>query len=288
MTPVMEPLRPSAEQLAALSTFERRSFQLADFVNTNRVAKRVAQSFLGSIGAGWVYICSRNLTHLLGLDNVRDLKPSRGLLLASNHRSLFDQYAISCWLFRTTRLLERIYFPVRSDFFYERPLGVFVSLVMSALSMYPPVFRGASKREFNAYSIQRMIQILSEPGSVVGVHPEGTRNQSPDPYTLLKAQPGIGKLILEARPTVVPIFINGLSNDFRAQVKCNFDGTGAPIIIVFGAPLDLEPFYARGTKLRNQKGVADFVLAEIAKLGQIERDYREQLQREPVRGPVYR
>ena len=280
-------IRPTTEQLAQLGLFERGSFALADFVNSNDLAKEAAQAFLSSVGSAWVYYCSRNLIHLRGLSNVRDLSPPRGLLLASNHRSLFDQYVISCWLFRTTRLLRRIYFPVRSDFFYERPMGVLVSLVMSALAMYPPVFRDPRKRDFNNYSVRRLIQILGQPGSVVGVHPEGTRNRGDDPYRLLPAQPGIGKLIMEARPTVVPIFINGLSNDFLTQVKANFDGQGEPIIVVFGEPLDLAPFYDKGNRLRTQKEVADFVLERIAGLGQREREYREELRVSPVRGPVY-
>lgn len=281
-----EPIRPTAEQLASLRPFERGSFAVADFVNSSRLAKGAAQLFLGSVGASWVYYCSRNLTHLVGLERIRRLQPPRGLLLASNHRSLFDQYVIACWLFRTTDLLKRIYFPVRSDFFYERPLGFLVSFVMSALAMYPPVFREPSKREFNAYSVRRMIQILEQPGSVVGVHPEGTRNKGDDPYALLRAQPGIGKLILEARPMVVPIFINGLSNNFLRQVRSNFDGTGEPVIIVFGEPLDLGAYHARGSRLRVQKEVADFVLEQIARLGEAERAYRASLVPGGGGGPV--
>jgi len=281
-------IRPTAEQLASLSLFERSSFALADFVNSNPLAKQTAQTFLRSVGTSWVYHCTRNLVHLLGLEQMRRLHPPQGLLLASNHRSLFDQYVIACWLFRTTRLLQRIYFPVRSEFFYERPLGVALSFIMSALAMYPPVFRDPNKREFNSYSVRRLIQILEQPGSVVGVHPEGTRNKGDDPYDLLRAQPGIGKLILDARPTVVPIFINGLGNDFLRQVRGNFDGTGAPIIIVFGEPLELAPFYTRGTRLRVQKDVADFVLAEIGRLGQKEHEHRRQWGEGPAGGPVYR
>jgi len=280
------PLHPTPGQLAHLSPFERHAFALADFVNSNAQAKRVAQRFLRTAGTGWVHHCTRNLVHMVGLEHVRRLDPPGGLLLASNHRSLFDQYVIACWLFRTTRLLRRIYFPVRSEFFYERPVGVLLNILMSALAMYPPVFRDGSKREFNSYSVQRLIQILRQPGSVVGVHPEGTRNRG-DPYTLLPAQPGIGKLILKAHPTVVPIFINGLGNDFRRQVQSNFDGTGAPIVIVFGAPLALEPFHARGTRLRVQKDVADFVLDQIRRLGAEERTYRAGLGPGPAHSPVY-
>lgn len=283
---MFEVLTPTTDQLAPLTPFERRAFKMVDFVNSHPLSKEMAQLYLKTFGTGWVYYCSRNLTHIIGLDNIRELQPPRGLLLASNHRSFFDQYFISCWLFKTTDLLKRIYFPVRSEFFYERPLGLAVSMVMSAFCMYPPVFRDSSKRDFNNYSVKRIVQLLKEQGSVVGVHPEGTRNKGDDPYTLLRAQPGIGKLILDAQPMVIPIFINGLGNDFVQQVKDNFNGNGTPVVMIVGEPLDLSSFFAKPNRLRTQKEVADHVVAEIGKLGPLERAYRRRLEAHPERGPV--
>jgi len=279
-------VKPSAEQLARLAPFERRAFHLVDFVNTNPLTKATAAAFLRTVGTTWVYFATRRLIHILGMDHVRQLRPRRGLLLVSNHRSFFDQYVIACWLLRESDLLRRVYFPVRADFFYQRPLGLAVSLLMSALSMYPPVFREDSKREFNSYGLKRLIQILQQPGSVVGIHPEGTRNKGPDPYTLLPAQPGVGKLILEARPEVLPIFINGLGNDLKKQVGGNFDGSGSPVVIAFGKPLDLTSFYARRNTLRAQKDLADSVRQAITSLGPVEREYRLELEARPRRGPV--
>jgi 1-acyl-sn-glycerol-3-phosphate acyltransferase len=183
-------------------------------------------------------------------------------------------------------LLKRLYFPVRSDFFYQTPTGIFVNLVMSAWSMYPPVFREPAKRNFNEYGLRRLIELLQQPGTVVGMHPEGTRGKGPDPYRLGRAQPGIGKLIIEAKPTVVPIFINGLGNHLPKQVWGNFDGTGPPVVIVAGDPLDLSAFYQRRNSLRVQKELADHVVAEIQQLSQRERALREQLQQAPRRGPL--
>jgi len=282
-----EPIRPSVEQLALLDPFERFSFHLNDFINSNPRTKAASQLFLRSVGMTWVYYCTRSLVHLLGADNLKRLSPSRGLLLTSNHRSFFDQYVIACYLFRITKLLERIYFPVRAEFWYEKPLGMLVSLIMSAFCMYPPVFRAQHKREFNSYGVKRLVQLLEQPGNVIGMHPEGTRNKGPDPYALLPAQPGIGKLILRARPTVLPLFINGLGNDLRAQVQSNFDKSGQPVVIVVGEPLDLERFFERKNTLRCQKEVADLVLAEIGRLGERERTYREGLPPGPAGGPLF-
>ena len=55
-------------------------------------------------------------------------------------------------------------------------------------------------------------------GRLIGFHPEGTRNKSEDPYSFLDAQPGIGRLILEARPQLVPVFIAGLSNSLGHEL----------------------------------------------------------------------
>ncbi|MDX1531814.1 MAG: zinc ABC transporter substrate-binding protein, partial [Rhodothermales bacterium] len=49
----------------------------------------------------------------------------RGVLLASNHRSFFDQFTLMLPLWGTPELkfFEHIYFPVRSNFFYETRSG---------------------------------------------------------------------------------------------------------------------------------------------------------------------
>lgn len=283
---MQQPVRPTAEQLERLTRFERFSFELVDFVNSNPAAKSTSSAFLRTVGMTWVYYCTRRLIHLVGFDKLRQYRPPRGVILASNHRSFFDMYVVNCWLYRTSELLQRSYFPVRSNFFYERPAGIFVNLVMSALSMYPPVFRDPQKNAFNRYGLKRLAELLQQRGTVVGMHPEGTRGKGPDPYALGPAQPGIGKLILEARPEVLPVFINGLGNDLPAQIRGNFDGSGPPVIIVAGEPLDLAAFFARRNTLRNQVDVAAFVMEQIRALGDTERALREKLERAPTPGPM--
>lgn len=279
-------LRPSHEQLGLLSSFERNSFRLADYINSHGITKRASHFYLRTVGAKWVYFCSRNLLHTIGLDNLAEIDSTRGIVLASNHRSFYDQFVLSSILFRKTKLLKRIYFPIRAEYFYQEPAGVLLGLAMAGMSMYPPIFREPTKRKFNTYSVERLVQILKQPGSVVGLHPEGTRNKGTDSYSLLKAQPGIGKLIMEAKPTVLPIFLNGLRNEFLAQLASNFNGNGSPVIAVFGKPLQLESFYEKPNKLRTHKEIADYVLGAIAELGQIEKTRRAALEGSPLRGPI--
>ena len=170
-----------------------------------------------------------------------------------------------------------VVFPVRASFFYERPLGLFVNMVMAMFTMYPPVFRDREKKEFNGFSIARTIEIARTPGAMVGYHPEGTRGKGPDPYELLPAQPGVGQIIYEARPQVLPVFINGLrGHDLPRQIRSNWDGTGVPIWEVFGEPMNLQRFYAMPREETTYRAIAQHVLGEIGRLAQRERWLREQ------------
>jgi len=140
--------------------------------------------------------------------------------------------------------------------------------------MYPPFFReqmDAAKREFDKYSVRRLIQLASTGrGHVIGFHPEGKRNFSDDAYSLLPAQPGVGKVIYEARPQVVPVFIAGLGNDLPKQVLGNWRG-GDKVRIRFGKQIDLSDFYEKGNRLRTHKEIADHLMAKIGELAERDR-----------------
>ena len=84
--------RPTAEQLAVLSPFERFAFEVADWQIAIRYL--LVASLSEVCGAKWVHFCTRNLTHVEGLENLAKITPDRGVLLAMNHRSLFDCYVL--------------------------------------------------------------------------------------------------------------------------------------------------------------------------------------------------
>jgi len=287
MIPETQIQRPEPEQMATLNRIERFAFNIAHYFNSRRWMKSAAQFYLSTLGAGYVWFLSRKIIHVLGVDNVSSLKPPGGVVIASNHRSFYDQYVLSMILYRISSIQKRIYFPVKAEYFYQNFFGVMLNMAASAMAMYPPIFREPKKRAFNDYSIDCLERILRQQGSVVGMHPEGTRNKGPDPYKLLKAQPGIGKLVYSARPTVIPIFINGLRNEFLSQIMRNFVKDSEPIVVIFGKPLDLGTLYEKPAKLRTYKEVSDYILEEIKKLGETERHYREEIRDNPVKGPVF-
>lgn len=264
-----EPLvSPTHEELSVLNATERIGFRLADRMNQGawKTLWTFCQRHVGSL---WIRIATYNLMTVFGLENVEKTDFTKPLLLVANHRSFFDLYTVSSVLFRQTRRPMRLFFPVRAKFFYDSPIGWFVNFVMGWFSMYPPFFREEKevrKREFDKFSLRRLIQICSTgAGNVIGFHPEGKRNFSENPYDLLPAQPGVGKVIMAARPQVVPVFIAGLGNDLPKQILGNWRG-GEKVRIHFGAPVELSEFYEKRDSLRTHKEISDFLMAKIAEL----------------------
>ena len=269
-------IEPSAEELAVLSRFERFAFRVTH--RMNRGAWKHFWTWCQSVfGAGWIQLGTNNLMRVYGLENIEAVDHQRPILLVANHRSFFDFFTVSSVLFYRTRFVKQLFFPVRGRFFYQSPAGMLVNLIMGWWSMYPPFFSGGdkpliAKREIDKYSFRRLTQICSEgAGNVIGFHPEGTRNKGSDPYSFLRPQPGIGRLIKAANPQVVPIFIAGLGNKLAKQVLGNWFG-GDPIRIHFGKQLDLAEYIAKKDHVRTYKEIGEFVMSKIAELGKADRE----------------
>ena len=266
---------PTAEELAVLSPFERFAFGLTWRMNRGRW-KRFWTFCQRIFGAGWIHVSTYNLMHVTGLEHVEAVSHERPILLVANHRSFFDMYVVSTVLFRRTKWRKQLFFPVRGRFFYDTVGGLFVNFIMGWWSMFPPFFAGGDnpkteQREFDKFSMRLLAHLCREgAGNVIGFHPEGTRNKNSDPYSYLRAQPGVGKLIKDARPQVVPVFIAGLSNDLKRQVLGNWRG-GEKVRVRFGPALDLSEFYDRRDSARTYMEIAGFVMSKIAELGEQDR-----------------
>ncbi|MFN2577563.1 MAG: lysophospholipid acyltransferase family protein [Pyrinomonadaceae bacterium] len=268
-------LWPTPEELAVLSLFERFAFRVTHRMNGG-VWKRFWTACQSLFGAGWIHISSYNLLRVYGFDHVETVDHSRPVMLVANHRSFFDMYVVSTILFRKTEWRKQLFFPVRGRFYYQSLLGMFVNLVMGWWSMYPPFFVTGKnpmpeKRAFDKYSMRRLAQLCKEgAGNVIGFHPEGTRNKNDDPYSFLRPQPGLGKLIKESNPQVVPVFIAGLGNNLPKQVLGNWFG-GPKVRIHFGKQLDLSQYLAKKDHVRTYKEIGDFVMSKIAELAEADR-----------------
>ena len=268
-------LLPTPEEIAVLAPMERTGFRLARRMNFG-TWKRFWTFCQRHIGSLWIYLATYNLMNVFGIENVQNSDPDRPLLLVANHRSFFDMYTVSSVMFRRTTRPITLYFPVRAKFFYDRLLGWFVNLVMGWWSMYPPFFREegeGEKRKFDKFSLRELTRLATGGyGHIIGFHPEGKRNLNDDPYSFLPAQPGIGKVILNADPQVIPVFIAGLGNDLPKQIMGNWTG-GNKVRIWFGEPIDLSEFRGKRDSLRTHKEIADFLMTKIAELGEKDREW---------------
>ncbi len=270
---IAAPIVPTKEEFSVLNSIEKIGFRLTDKMNQG-AWKRLWTFCQRHIGSLWIYLATYNLMNVYGIENVERTNAEKPVLLIANHRSFFDMYTVSSVLFRQTTRSMKLFFPVRAKFFYTSPVGWLVNLVMGWWSMYPPFFREAKeaeKREFDRFSMRKLIDICSHGAAhVVGFHPEGKRNLSDDAYSFLPAQPGIGKVIMAARPQVLPIFIAGLGNDLPKQILGNWRG-GEKVRVHFGASLDLSEFYGKRDSLRTHKEIADFLMVKISELGEQDR-----------------
>lgn len=229
--------------------------------------KRVALWCQRAVGARLVHACTHRLLRTYGVERLGDVSRDRPLLLVANHRSFFDWFVVASVVLRRTEGWRAIYFPVRGRYFYESAAGIAINLVVAQGAMYPPFFTRPTTRAWDEYALARLVDLCrSGAGHLVGFHPEGTRNQSPDPYSLLRAQPGVGRLIYAARPQVVPVFIGGLGNSLVGQLRANIRG-GEPVRVHFGAPLDYAAYLAMPDRARTHVAIAELVMERIGELG---------------------
>jgi glycerol-3-phosphate dehydrogenase (NAD(P)+) len=121
--------------------------------------------------------------------------PEGGVILASNHRSFLDPFAIGCCLGRP------IYFVAKQELFKNPLLG----WILNCLGAFP-IKRGASDEE----SMDTALALL-ERGQAVVIFPEGTRIRT---GSLGSAKRGVGRLALQSGKPVVPIAV---TNSERAR-----------------------------------------------------------------------
>jgi 1-acyl-sn-glycerol-3-phosphate acyltransferase len=264
-----------------LTRTERLALRFAELANEDPRGKWLQTRWLRGISYAWVRAALARRMFVDGLDDMMALRPDTGVLLVSNHRSFFDQYAmlLACWM-GPVPWSRHLYFPVRSNFFYDQPLGIAVNAAVAAGAMYPPIYRQAERRQLNDDALAKMVELLQQQGTVLGMHPEGTRGKGPDPYTFLPAQPGVGKVALIAKPAVIPAFILGLGNNVLQDIQWNFqDGARREhaVVLVFGKPIEYADLQAEKPRPALYKKTADRFMTEIGKLGQREQQIRAEL-----------
>ncbi len=267
-------MRPTKEQLAPLTPLERAAFEIADFFAQPKLTPISAMwnsAFMGAL----IYSCGSRRFNIQGLEKLQGYGKKDSILLVANHRSFFDFFSITAILYWRTNLTKRIFFPVRQNFFYDNPAGPVVNAIMSGMRMFPPVMRDKEKRAFNNYSLARCIEELNRTdiGTVLGIHPEGTRNKGSDPYSFLPAQPGAGRVALGAtRAHVIPVFALGMGQSIAGEMRWNvFTPDQHPVDMYFGDPIDFSDLRPKANMVTTQKRAADRCLDAIKALAERQR-----------------
>src|SRR6185436_8256617 len=130
----------------------RRTFEPGRVDQSIRLCQR-------HFGAEWITLVTKNLLTMHGRERVPPLDPTKSYICVSNHRSFFDLYVVTGWLVKLG-MPHRLVFPVRSEFFYDQPLGLFVNGVMSFFAMYPPIFRERSRAALNLAGLDELAWLL--------------------------------------------------------------------------------------------------------------------------------
>src|SRR5919106_2161204 len=123
----------------------------------------------------------------------REHVPDGGVVLAANHRSFLDPFAIGYCLPRP------VYCVAKQELFRNPILGWFLNC-MGAF----PIRRGESDEE----SMETALQLLDR-GDAVVIFPEGTRIRA---GSLGRPKRGIGRLALQSGAPVVPVAVTGSEN----------------------------------------------------------------------------
>ena len=226
---------------------------------------------------GVLWTCGGRRFRIRGQDQLDSFTQDTSALLVANHRSFFDFYVITYATVTRSRLTRRALFPVREDFFYDRWLGGVVNMLMTGMAMFPPITRSKQQMPFNRFALARLVEELAQSGTYVGIHPEGTRNKG-EPYAFLPAQPGAGKLAMEAENArVIPIFILGMGSNLLLEMWRNWTAPDQwPIHICFGEDIDFSDLRKRGSRASTQLQAARRCMEAIALLAEQTREPEEE------------
>lgn len=186
------------------------------------------------------YASTLNRFVIKGAENI---PAEGGVLLASNHISAYETIFLP-WAILKQHPFRMVWAPAKQELF-EKP---FQRLIYSSWGAFPV----KRKRDVKA---NRVINDLLEDQKVM-LFPEGTRHRD---GRLGKGNRGVGKIIYDTQPTVVPTALVGLN-------QWKFPSLGRKAKVVFGHPLDFNDLYVLEDCKETHQLIVDRVMCAIADL----------------------
>lgn len=184
---------------------------------------------------------------IVGKENV---PRTGGVLLASNHLSFIDSFAIPLAAPRP------VHFLAKSDYFTGTgPVGAFRRQLFTAMGAIPVDRNSASAAQ---ESLDAALEVLNA-GLAFGIYPEGTRSRD---GRLYRGRTGVAWLALTAAVPVVPVGLIG--TDDVQPVGRSFPRL-AKVTVKFGEPIHPDA-YAGLPAGRARRQLTDDVMAAIQDL----------------------
>ncbi|MFC4599101.1 lysophospholipid acyltransferase family protein [Cohnella hongkongensis] len=154
------------------------------------------------------------------------------VVLCSNHRSLQDPITLGVWVPR------KVHYMAKEELFRIPLFGALIRAVGAF-----PVKRGGVSKE----AIRTAISLLQD-GNVMGIFPEGTRNES-----VGMGKRGAVTMAVRAKAAVVPVALVGEYRIFRKMYA------------VYGAPIDLTPYVEQGTT-ESMEEATELIMSRIKEM----------------------
>jgi 1-acyl-sn-glycerol-3-phosphate acyltransferase len=200
--------------------------------------RRLWVTFIAS--AIGIYASVINRFQIEGAENIPQVG---GVLLTSNHISGYETVLLP-WAVLRHRPMQMIWAPAKEELFNSAFLGWF----FRSLGAFP-VKRGRDLRA--GKTLHELLQ-----SEKVMIFPEGTRHRD---GVLGKGNRGVGKLIYDSRPVVIPTALSGLN-------RWKFPGIGQKAQVRFGPPLELSDLLSLEDSKETHLLIVDRVMAAIAAL----------------------
>jgi 1-acyl-sn-glycerol-3-phosphate acyltransferase len=174
---------------------------------------------------------------------VENIPFSGGVLIASNHISAYETIFLP-WAVIRTCPMQMLWAPAKEELFRSR----FQEWLYSTWGAFP-VKRGRDVRA------AKVLNDLLHDQKVM-LFPEGTRHKD---GVLGKGNRGVGKIIYDTRPTVIPTALVGLNS-------WKFPGFGQEALVVFGSPLEFTDLFQLPDGKETHQLIVDRVMTAIAEL----------------------
>ena len=190
---------------------------------------------------------------IVGTENV---PKTGGVILASNHLSFIDSFAIPLAAPR------QVHFLAKDDYFTGTGVRGFLSRELFEGLGAIPVDRRSSRAAQE--SLDSALKVLGE-GEAFGIYPEGTRSRD---GRLYRGRTGVAWLALESGAPVVPVGLIG--TDKVQPIGARFPRLHR-VHVQFGTPIRPEDFAADGSPGLARRRLTDAVMDSIAAMSGQER-----------------